>query len=97
MEMGFRIVDERLARAAGRWYVGIAAEEGEAEYSPEELLAGPVLLKEKPEGLAAYAEDRIHVLQKAFEGAVRGSKHEMTEQLAWELAQWKEIRACLQP
>jgi len=95
MELGYRIVDEQLARAGGRWYVGIAAEEGRAEYSDEQLLAGPVLLKNKPADLTGYAEFRIKVTQKAFDGAVKGSKHEMTAQLNKELTLWKEIRACL--
>lgn len=95
MELGFEIVDERLARAGGRWYVGIAAEEGRAEYSEEELLAGPVLLKNKPKELAGYADFRIKVTQKAYDGAATGSKHDMTAQLKKELTLWKEIRACL--
>jgi len=94
-ELGFVIVDERLARAGGRWYVGIAAEEGTAEYTEAELLAGPVLLKTKPEGLAEYADYRIKVTQKAYDGAVQGSKHEMTAELKRELDCWKEIRAWL--
>ncbi len=94
-EMGFVIADERLARTGGRWYVGIAAEEGEAEYSDIELLAGPVLLERKPAELAGYVDFRIKVTQKAYDGAAKGSKHEMTAELEWELARWKEIRAWL--
>ena len=95
MELGFAIVEERLARAGGRWYVGIAAEEGIADYSEEELLAGPVLLRERPAELVGYADFRIKVTQKAYDGAVRGSKHQMTAELAKELTLWKEIRSCL--
>lgn len=94
-ELGFRIIDERLARAGGRWYVGIAAEEGAAAYKEEELLAGPVLLEKKPAELAGYAEFRIKVTQKAYDGAAAGSKHDVTIQLKKELMLWKEIRACL--
>jgi len=94
-ELGFVIVDERLARAGGRWYVGIAAEEGSAEYTEKELLVGPVLLRSKPKELAGYADFRIKVTQKAYDGAASGSKHEMTAQLKKELTLWREIRACL--
>ncbi len=94
-ELGFKIVDERLVRVGGRWYVGIAAEEGPARYSKSELLAGPILLQKRPPELAGYADFRIKVVQKAYEGAVRGSKSEMTAELQWELEQWKEIRSWL--
>lgn len=92
-EMGFKIVDERIARTGGRWYIGIAAEEGTAQYSETELLAGPVILRDKPSELANYADFRIRVLQKAYDGAVHGSKHDMTAELKKELEQWKEIRS----
>lgn len=94
-KLGFAIVDERLARAGGRWYVGVAAEEGKADYSEAELLAGPVLLKNRPPELGAYADYRIKVTQKAYDGAVLGRKHEMTATLERELRQWREIRSCL--
>lgn len=95
MDMGFMIVDELLARAGHRWYVGIAAEEGRVQYTDVELLAGPILLKRKPPQLAGYADFRIKVLEKAYAGAVQGSKDWMTQELGTELAQWKEIRQCL--
>ncbi len=95
MELGFKIVEERLVRTGGRWYVGIAAEEGAARYSKGELLAGPILLQKRPPELAGYADFRIKVTQKAYEGAIHGSKHEMTAELQWELEQWKEIRSWL--
>ena len=94
-ELGFAIVDERLARTGGRWYVGIAAEEGEARYTDTELLAGPVLLKNRPTEFAGYVDFRIKVTQKAYDGAANGTKHRMTAELRWELDQWKEIRSWL--
>ena len=95
MELGFEIVEECLACAGGRWYVGIAAEEGDARYTEQELLAGPILMKKKPKELAGYADFRLKVTQKAYDGASIGSKHDMTAQLKRELTLWKEIRACL--
>ncbi len=94
-EMGFRIVDEALARAGYRWYVGIAAEEGSAGYTAEELLVGPVLMKRRPANLSGFADFRIKVLTKAHDGAVRGSKDWMTEELERELRIWKEVRSWL--
>lgn len=94
-DMGFKIVDERLARTGGRWYVGIAAEEGASQYTESELLAGPILLEKKPPELAGYVDFRIKVTQKAYDGAVHGSKYEVTRQLENELKQWKEIRSWL--
>lgn len=85
-----RIVDEALARAGGRWYVGIAAEEGASSFSREELLVGPVLMTKHPQALCEYAAFRIRVLKKAYEGAVKGSKPMMTRELAEELAIWRE-------
>ena len=95
MKAGFRIVDERLTRTGGRWYVGIAAEEGEAEYTDRELLIGPMLLQNKPLRLKEYAQFRINVTQKAYDGAVKGSKDEMTRQLEFELSAWKEVYSWL--
>lgn len=90
-EAGFRIVEESLSRAGGRWYVGIAAEEGGAHYTGQELLVGPVLLRKRPKELIEYAVFRVRVLEKAYDGAVRGSKDQMTRALACELEQWREI------
>jgi len=95
MNSGFRVVDERLARAGRRWYVAIAAEEGQAQYTDMELLIGPVLLEKRPPELKEYADFRIKVTQKAYDGAVRGSKHDMTRELEGELRLWKEVRSWL--
>ncbi len=92
---GFRIADERLTRTGGRWYVGIAAEEGEASYTDREMLIGPILLQNKPSELKEYARFRINVTQKAYDGAVKGSKDEMTRQLEFELNAWKEVYSWL--
>lgn len=95
MKMGFTIVDEALAQVGRRWYVGIAAEAGQSMYSDIELLAGPILLKRKPPLLTGYVEFKIRVLEKAYAGALRGSKEQMTKALGKELIQWKEIMQCL--
>lgn len=88
---GLRIVNEALARAGGRWYVGIAAEEGTSTFSKEELLIGPILMKRQPRELCEYAVFRIHVLENAYEGAVKGSKTAVTRELAEELSIWRDI------
>lgn len=47
MNNGFEVAFERLVEEEGRYYEIIKAVKGNATYSKEELLFGPVLLKEK--------------------------------------------------
>ncbi|NLG24400.1 MAG: SAM-dependent methyltransferase [Clostridiales bacterium] len=93
--LGLRIVDESLARAGGRWYVGIAAEEGcWPAPNDDELLAGPVLLAGPHPLLAGYAGFRMRVLEKALAGARQGDSARADE-LAGQLARWRRIAARL--
>ncbi len=69
---GFRIVAERLVRAAGRWYVLIAASAGESRYTERELLVGPCLLRDRPLLLKEYADRQSRIAQKALRGAEEG-------------------------
>ncbi len=94
VRMGFAIVDEAVVQAGGRWYVGMAAEKGEACYSERELLAGPVLLAKKPKALRGYVDFRLRVQRKAYEGALKGAAAQ-AEALASEIALWEEIVQCL--
>lgn len=71
MENGYAIVDEAIARAGRRHYVIIAAEPGQAKYSPMQLLCGPVLLQKGGPLLHSFADFRIKVAQKALRGANR--------------------------
>ena len=87
---GFRITDERIVRAARRWYVLISAKEGRAEYSPEERIVGPCLLQKGGEILKQYGEFRLRVAEKALAGALKSENAE-TEELRREAAVWKGI------
>ena len=89
-ESGFRITEERIVRAARRWYVLISAEAGEARYSQEELIVGPRLLQGGGEMLKQYSAFRLRVAEKALFGA-RKSINADTESLEKEAAVWKEI------
>ena len=96
VRLGYVIRDEALARAGGRWYVGLSARKGQACYSQKELLAGPVLLKKRPPALAGYVQFRLRVQRKAYLGAAR-SDEARARDLYDEIKCWEEIEAWLQP
>ncbi|MDO4741008.1 MAG: class I SAM-dependent methyltransferase [Eubacteriales bacterium] len=91
MQNGYRIADERIARAGGRHYVILAAEPGEASYTPEELLCGPVLLQRGGEAFASFADFRIRVAQKALRGAAEAGG-ERAGELAREIETWQRAK-----
>ena len=91
MRSGYTIADERIARAGGRHYVIIAAEPGKAEYSPMQLMCGPVILQRGGEELVSFADFRIKVAQKALKGA-QGGTGERAKQLEKEIAMWMQAR-----
>ncbi len=61
MQLSYHIEEEKIARAAGRFYVVLRAEYGAVEYSERELLLGPCLIKETDENYAGYLAWRIGV------------------------------------
>ncbi len=61
-EIGYRICRETVASEGKHDYVLIRAEAGIADYSEEELLLGPVLLKESPENWLSLLERREKLL-----------------------------------
>ena len=85
---GFAIVDERLVKAGRRYYIVIAAVAGAACYSPEELLIGPVLLRDKPKLLHEYAKRQLRIAQKAVAGARQGNAIWL-DQLEFEWRTWE--------
>lgn len=87
---GYEIIDERLARAAGRQYVIIKAAPGNAVYSERELLVGPVLIKRGDALLADYAAFRKRVALKAARGA-RESGCARARELFEEAEIWEEV------
>ena len=89
-DLGYRIADERIVRAAGRLYIAILAERGTAEYSPEDLVIGPVLRRERPALLGDFAAFRIRVLKKALAGAEAGGDEASAAQAREELRIWED-------
>ena len=65
-DAGYCIRREVVANEGKHDYVLIRAEEGQAVYSEEELLLGPVLLKEMPSGWLPLLERRDQLLQKGL-------------------------------
>ncbi|MBQ1256335.1 MAG: SAM-dependent methyltransferase [Clostridia bacterium] len=87
---GYRIKDEACVISAKRKYILISAEHGKEEYSEFELMAGPVLLKNKSEAFMEYARFRERVITKALKGIEESESADKTE-LEKELSVWKEI------
>lgn len=95
--IGYAITDERVVRDGRRLYVIIACEPGYSDYSERELLVGPALLRDMPEGLEPYADFRLRVAQKALRGARDAADAAQAAPLEREIAIWEEVRACLRP
>jgi tRNA (adenine22-N1)-methyltransferase len=87
-ELGFRILDEAIAREGGRHYVVLAAEAGSALYTERELEIGPILLKKGSPHMKSYIAFRVRVLEKALKGA-EGADDAAAEALKKALALWK--------
>ena len=67
-DVGYHIVQERLCKAAGRFYVFWRAEYGSANMSAEEISYGRLLWQEEPSLLREYATWRRRVLQDRERG-----------------------------
>jgi len=91
MDGGYAITGEALVRQGRRFYPVIAARPGRAKYDRLQLLAGPALLKERPESLMLYAEHRSRVILRALPGARRGGEPWVAE-MEEELRLWREVR-----
>lgn len=90
VECGYKIKDEQCVIAAKRKYILISAVPGHEEYSEFELMAGPVLLKEKSETFMEYARFRERVILKALKGVEKSDSADSAS-LLYELSVWKEI------
>ncbi len=91
MENGYEITDEALIQEGRRFYPVIAARPGAAQYTRLQILAGPELLKSRPDSLLNYAEHRARVIEKALPGARQGGEP-WAEEMAEELELWREVR-----
>ena len=67
-DAGYHLVQERLCRAAGRWYVFVKAVPGAAAYSPLDLAVGPLLRTVGDPLLKEYAAWRVDVLLDKLHG-----------------------------
>lgn len=67
-DVGYRVVQERLCRAAGRFYVFWRAEPGAWTPTEDELLHGGLLWQEEKGLLHAYAAWRVRVMEAQLQG-----------------------------
>lgn len=96
-DVGYHIVQERLCRAAGRFYVFWRAEEGLADMPTEEVRYGRLLWQEEPTMLREYAAWRRRVLQDRERGllaaTIRDDEaiHEVQADIAWYTTKLEEL------
>ena len=90
MNHGYVIADEKLCEEAGRLYVVIRAIPGKAEYSFEELLAGPVLIHDRGEMMRRYAQRRLQLAMISLEGR-KNSQNADCAQVEAEVNVWKKL------
>lgn len=90
VRLGYRITDEKCVIAAKRKYILISAEPGNEAYSQIELIAGPVLLKEKSDAFLEYARFRERVIVKALKGIEKSASAD-SQSLLSELYVWRDI------
>lgn len=88
---GFRLLDEHLAEAAGRFYVVICAQVGESPaYRDKAVYLGPCLMAKRPQGWTAYLHWRKSVLSHALSHIAQSTSphnqsrtHALRSQIAW--------------
>ena len=61
-KIGYRIDQEKLVRAKGRYYVIMKAVPGKIQYTEKEIYLGPVLMRQKPELWLSYLKWREGVV-----------------------------------
>ena len=89
-ELNYRINDERLVQAAGRFYTIISAVPGHAVYDETQLAIGPVILEKRPPELAAYAAFKVRVARKALAGAQK-SERDVQQTFLDEIRLWEPL------
>lgn len=83
VRIGLKIEDETLVSDMGRIYSVIKAVPGKAEYTPLEIVAGPVIIKKKGEHFLEYAKRLI----RYEESRAKGENGEIHKKIAEELKQ----------
>lgn len=96
-DVGYHIVQERLCKAAGRFYVFWRAEEGSAGMSADELRFGRLLWNENADLLREYAAWRRRVLQDKERGLLSAAIlneetiREVQADIAWYTTKLEEL------
>ncbi len=96
-DVGYHIVQERLCKAAGRFYVFWRAEEGSADMSAEEIRYGRQLWVEDQVILREYAAWRRRVLQDKERGLLAATNRdenairEVQTDIAWYTTRLEEL------
>lgn len=81
-ESGYGICREVVASEGKHDYVLIRAEAGQASYTEQELLLGPVLLREMPQNWLVLLERRMSLLQKGLQAMRAGNLEKDAARLA---------------
>ena len=96
-DIDYHIVQERLCKAAGRFYVFWRAEEGPADMPTEEVRYGRLLWQEEPTMLREYAAWRRRVLQDRERGLLaatirdEAAIREVQADIAWYTTKLEEL------
>lgn len=96
-DIGYHIVQERLCKAAGRFYVFWRAETGQADMSAEEIRYGRLLWEEDSPLLREYAAWRRRVLQDRERGLLAATNpdtyaiREVQADIAWYTTELEEL------
>ncbi|MBE5801508.1 MAG: SAM-dependent methyltransferase [Clostridiales bacterium] len=75
-EIGYRLRQEDVVHSAGRDYILMRAEpaqEGEPDYTPQELILGPILMKQRPAAWQGYLLRELQYIQKAVQAMEKAS------------------------
>ena len=86
----YAIREERLVRAAGRFYVVIKAAPGDCGITEKEALIGPCLMKDRPVFYADYLNWRRQVLSGHLAAALKAGDTRRGRVLARQIAYIKE-------
>lgn len=87
MQLSYHITEEKIAHAAGRFYVVLRAEYGAIQYDDRALFLGPQLMETEEENYPEYLAWRIDVIRcERTETAAR--------QLKWLEEEYKRVGNC---
>lgn len=96
-DIGYHITQERICRAAGRFYVFWRAEPGAETLTPTECRYGKRLWQEDKTLLREYAAWRLHVHRERLNGLLSATQpresdlREAQADVAWYQSKWEEL------